>query len=757
MLIARTLPRTLSSLPVEAATTLGRARDRARRFAAVDPDAELATADALSLRLLAAAALAIAFICLLILPSGPHESDETQSWVVALVLAVPLGFLLGAVQERRLAAAAPAAAARAVAIGIVVLALALMIRRLGHGERGYHLLVLAAAAFALAAPFLAARQWRRPDDADATTPRVLAAIWALAIAILFTPTHAWHLSNLIPALLLAAVVVALFLRFGEASLLAGRARLAVDVVLALLLIGVVVQLPPLGPYIQTLVYHQGFFLGPANDVLHGRAMMATAWSQYGYGLIDALGGVFKVVPIGFGTMMLITLTVTAAEYVCAYVTLRLAGLGQLLVVVTLAVAACGNLFAPLEVYLLYPSAGPIRFGLPYLIVLAAVIGARWPARQRPARIAMLLVLALCAAWSFETFTYGAITYGCVALVESLARPGGWVRPLVRRAIEGIAACVAALVLFSLVTLALDGHLDWGPYYEYLKLYTTGELGALPVIVFSAGPQMAAVIFLTAVAVVWLVRRRPGALEAPIAIALAGFTGIALSTFTYYLGRSHPNNLLVIMVPTVILTGLWAHVLLRAPKNNWRTAALVGLVFGWSVIAVAAWPSIKEKWHTTALSLVAPHNGGSLRQQVSEYADNPPLNPLAPLGTRLLDRYWAPGEPALVMTEQDLTTEVLLRSGRRNLLPISHPAEDVIIESSFPRVRQSARDVKPGTLMLFSPAPEPAGQVTPVTELPKDYNELQNAARGILEQRFEFEPVAGSPSTLEVVRLVPRPG
>jgi hypothetical protein len=710
--------------------------------------------DSVGLRLLACTALAVALVCLLILPAGPKESDETWSWVLAFALALPLGFLAARYQERRLAQAAPAAASRALAAGVLLLAVAFMLRRIGSGERPEHAILLLATLAALAAPLAAARIWRDPDDRDTLPGRAIAAVWLAGLAAIFVPSHALRPANLVPALILTALLVLAFRAIPRRGL-HGWARHAVDAVLCLLIFLAAIQLPLIAPYVQTVVYHQGFFLGPVNDVLHGRAMLGGAWSQYGVGLIDGLALVFTAVPIGYGTMMLVVVVVTAAEYLCVYAILRLSGLGQILTALTVVIAAAGNLFSPLLVYLLYPSAGPIRFGMPYLIVLAAVLGARFPARARAARIAILALLALGAVWSFETFTYCAVTYGCLVLVEALAENTQVFRRVLRGALVGIAVCIAALAVFSLVTLALDSRVEWGPYFEYLKLYTTGELGALPVVVFSAGPIMAATVFLTGVSLLWMVYRDPAAIEPPIRNALAGFTGLAMGMFTYYLGRSHPNNLLVILVPVIVLTGLWVQVLLRSRAGNWRTLGLAVFALGWSMIAVASWPSVKDKWHTTALALAVPGSGGSLRDQVDEYADNPSFNLLAPLGVKMLARHFPPGAPALVLTQQDLTTEILVRADRRNLLPISHPPEDVLIESSFDRVRASAETIPAGTLMLFSPVPDPAGRVSPVTELPLDYNLLQLEALSVLEQRFDFERVEGSPGTLEIVRLVPK--
>ena len=333
------------------------------------------------------------------------------------------------------------------------------------------------------------------------------------------------------------------------------------------------------------------------------------------------------------------------------------------------------------------------------------------------------------------------------LAQALEARTGVARRVARGAALGLAISAAAVALFSLVTVALASSLDWGPYFEYLKLYTiVGGLGHLPFVLFSAGPIMVGDVIFTAVAVVWLVRRYPDVLEPPVASpspASPGWLSAALPTT--WGASTHPNNLLVIMVPTIAITGLWTHVLLRSRPGAWRTLAVGALAIGWAVIVVAGWPSVKEKWHTTALALALPHQGDSLRHELEAYADNPVFQPPAPLGVEMLARHLPPHTPALVLTYPDLTTEILIRAGRRNLLPISNPWEDNLISSSFGRVRQAAELVPAGTLLLTSPL------------VPGEYLPLQVLALTILHVRFNFEPVetrgAGS-GTLELVRLVP---
>ncbi len=701
--------------------------------------------DSAALRLLACGAFVVLVVCLLVLPQGPSESAETSFWVLAFAVALPAGLVVAARQARSLSAAAPAAAIRALAAGLAMLALALLFRRAGTGDQLHHGLLAIAALGALAAPFLAARRWRDPSDEVDEIASAIAFVAVVSIVLLFVPRGALRPGALVPALLLTAALL-LAIRLRGRLQVPRPLRLGLDGVICAVVALAVIQLPDLVPHTGDVALHHGFFLGPANDVLHGRAMLAGAWSQYGVGAIDALALAFTVLPIGFGTLALVVAAAMVAQYLCAYLILRLAGLGQVLTLVSIAVAGAGSLFATIEVYVAYPSNSPLRFGLPYLIVLCAVIAARYPRRARPARLAALLVLGIAAIWSFETFAYCGATYGALVLVEAMRSGDDVLRRVLRAAAAGLAASALAVALFSLFTLVLSGQLDWGPYFEYLRLYSVDEFSQLPIVFFSAGPLMAAAIFASAVGVLWLVREYPRALEPQMAAAIAGFTGIAAMTFTYYLGRSHPNNLLVLLLPVVALGGLWIQVLSVPPVARWRTACSAALALGMAMIAVAAWPSVEHKWKSTALALSVP-GGESLGQAYSRLHDNPVLDSRAPAGARILAERLPAGAPALVLTDPNLTTEILFSAGRRNLLPISHPPEDVLIESSQGRVRAASERVPAGTLLLTSPLPGTPGA--------EDLERLRMIALAVLQRRFAFQLLERTPEGLELVRLVKR--
>ena len=528
----------------------------------------------------------------------------------------------------------------------------------------------------------------------------------------------------------------------------------VDIAICGLIALVVVQFPDITAHAPSVIENHNFFIGPANDVLHGRAMLAGAWSQYGVGLIDALALTFTVVPIGYGTLSLVIVALTTGLYLCVYVTMRLAGLSQALALLTVTVAVAGNLFAPLDVYVSWPSDTPLRFGLPYLLIFCAVVCARYPARAQPMRVVSLVVLGVAAMWSFETFIYCAGTYGSLVLVEAISVGTDVARRTLRGAVLGLTVSAAAVALLSLFTALLAGSLDWEPYFHYLRLYSVQGVSQLPVVFYSAGPLMGAAIFSSAVLLLWLVPARPGALPPQMCAALAGFTGMAAVTFTYYLGRSHPNNLLVLLVPAVALGGLWTQVLLTAPRVRWTSAAIATIVLAGAMVVVSAWPSVEMQWRDTALGLVVPGSGNSLQGSLDRLAGNPVLNPKAPEGVELLADHLPPHAPALVLAEPNLTTEILIRSGRRNVLPMSNPPEDALIASSRGRILAASEQVPPGTFLLTSSVPGQSGEIAPV-EATDELNGLQQVALSALQRHFEFQPVEWTYDGLELMRLVPR--
>src|SRR4029079_7247111 len=100
-----------------------------------------------------------------------------------------------------------------------------------------------------------------------------------------------------------------------------------------------------------------------------------------------------------------------------------------------------------------PQSGPLRFGMPMLLILVAVAGERFPRRTRAARITTAAIVGLSSVWSWEASP--STTFVCLAVagVQAwLSSPSGWLRVLAHRCLDAVLGCAIAHALFAGATL-----------------------------------------------------------------------------------------------------------------------------------------------------------------------------------------------------------------------------------------------------------------------------------------------------------------
>jgi hypothetical protein len=750
----------------------------------VSTESRLRPVENVAVHVLSSAAAFVALACaVLVLSGGPSKKLDTGLWVMAFAIALPLGTFLGARQDRRLAATPQPITRWALAFGASLLMFGLVLLRLLQTGSAQHTVLGLLAVAAYGVTELAARRpaiFGRLEARPAWAP-VVVGVSAIVIMIglfLVTPITRWALAvglgrsflslvlvgvALIAVVVLAGVAVAAVLVLDRRTPRAWRRRLF-DVGLCVVLSMVVFQVKLMPDY--PFVHHHNFYLGPVNDMAHGRTMLVDIWAQYGVGVYYALLAALSVLPLNHGGLVLLLSTVMAAQYVLVYATLRTAIRSQALVIAAVGAAVMANIFGEVHSYAAYPSVGPLRFGLPYLVVAAAVAAARWPQRARAMRVGQFVVIAIAAVWSFETFVYTAVTWFALAALLAFGRPRAGLRVFVRELAAAAAVSVGTVLALTIGTrVAAGAWPDWSGYFAYVLLYSVGEFSNLPLDFWSPALLMAAVIFLSAVGVVSVARDERVPASGPVLAGLAGFTGLASSTFTYFLGRSHPNNLLVLLLPICALGCLWASIFL-APREQdrraWRVVPLAFVLVVAASLTVFSSPFAVQKWHQTAFAQAVPFadghlpgNGGlSLRTSLEDlWAGRTFDDSIVDNGAMLLQRYDPRDGPALVVVGQ--TTEILLKVRRVNLLPISNPEEDsLIISRVWPRIVAAIDAVPDGTILLTSTIQPQTGPRQPWNwSIPSP---ILQRALAELQHRFDFQVLESSPDGLQVVRLHLRP-
>ena len=711
-----------------------------------------------------------------------RQDAETTLYVVAFFVILPASVLLvpriaDAVARGPHREALPGLAALLVAglaLGVVLVRLSSVVRG-GGGKAALLAMLCAWGAVAAALLWQAAsgRPWRLGGRLAALERPLALAAGVLALGTLLTVTRLASLDPvvvLLGALLVAAVVLiawraGLEPRWGRG----GHVGLALDalaVALMLLAIPDLVLIRPEDPHASVLdrfvtgviQFHHDFLLGPANQVLGGHALLVDNASQYGVGSIYFLSGWFELVPIGYGTMALLDGLLTALLFVAGYGLLRLAGTGRILAGSALAVGVIALVLSRVYPVGALPQEGPLRFGLPLLVILAGVAAERLPRRAAACDAAALATLALSSVWSLEAFALTAATLAVVVVTRAWLQPAGERgRLLVRTAVTAVASCIAAQLVFAAVTLAATGELpDWGQYFAFLHAFLLGELGNLTYdfVRWSPGLAVGAGYLASATALLLLVlrRRELAVSERTAVVAIAGTTAYGIFQFAYFVDRSAPHVLPYVCLPLLLAGALWLALILRI-----RTPAasrLAPYALAWAaalavLLLAGAWDSANDRIGDTALAHVVPGGEGPVAA-VDRLVHFPPLTPAASEGERMLKRF-LPGERlSLVLAQPNVTNETLMRSGRSNRLPIADAWEDSFVtDETVPAISNAVDSLRPGQRLLLdsgmvlvlaalraNPGLDPLRPAVPGSPAAP----VQVFALAELRRRFRLEPI-----------------
>ncbi len=487
-------------------------------------------------------------------------------------------------------------------------------------------------------------------------------------------------------------------------------RAAIDVLVPVVLLLVVNDLSYTVPFGDVL-HHLNFYVGPTNDVLHGKTVLVDTFSQYGVGVVYALAALFALpgMRLGYGPLELVISVATALQVAALYLLLRITVRSQLIAVVAVVVAVMWSVFDTIS-FVSYPSGGVLRFGPPFLLVVLLAIAARRPA-SRGLALASLVAFAICSVWSVEVLVYGCAAAGAFVLSQAaLARDPRQLRRLGGFALAALAA-VAPRVLGTLLRAGQAPSLT--VYWSYLEVYAKSHLAWVPLAPFSPSLLLALALLASgAAAAVLSVTGERTARERRTLPVIAALTALGAAEFTWFLDRSFEGVEPKLGLTIIAAGALWLDLLLadRARPARGR-AALIALLCGSAGLLMVA----SDNAATTALgsSALAALTGtatfpsglyglgtdASLGARLAVVWSSPIASgPPAERGAESLMRRYD-SRPVVVLLAPELTTEVLVRSGRTNALPMATPSQDGIVPNAASRLGGALARLPSGTLLL----------------------------------------------------------
>lgn len=536
------------------------------------------------------------------------------------------------------------------------------------------------------------------------------AVGALAVAAYpFLPASHRDAAFLAESALAGGALALVLVRAGSRQSARGL-RLAVDLLVPVLLLLLVNDLSYTVPF-GDAQHHLDFYVGPVNDVLHGKTVLVNTFSQYGVGVVYALAALFALpgMHLGYGPMQLVISVATALELIGLYVLLRLTVRSQLLAVLAVVVAVAWSVFNTMS-FVSYPSSGVLRFGAPFALVVLLAVAARRPT-ARARRLAALVAFAVCAIWSIEVFAYAIAGAGAFVLSEAaLARD----RRVPRRLAPYAVAAALAMAALVLATLLRSGQLPgFGTYFSYVTAYAKSHIAWLPLASFSPSILLALGLLASAAAAASLsLSGVSTARERRSLPLIAAVTAVGVAEFTWFLDRSFEGAEPKLGLTAIVAAALWLDLLLagRAPLARGRAALVALLCVAAAMLTVGSISATTTALGKSALATLTgagtfqPGQFGlardaSLGRRLAVIWSSPVASSQpAEFDAESLLRRYASG-PAVVLLAPEMTTEVLVRSNRTNALPMATPSQDGIVPDAARRFVAPLRRLPAGTLLL----------------------------------------------------------
>lgn len=396
---------------------------------------------------------------------------------------------------------------------------------------------------------------------------------------------------------------------------------SIDVVIVLIILAFILQhslnfsvLRDNGDY-TAIRHHWGAYIGPSETVLSGARLLYDIPAQYGFGPTLAIAaacgdncwiGMYWITAVA---SIIYALLVTAA----AGVIVRNVDNSWTYAVTLLAAAAACMLWTSYPPQLAGPWSFPSTGGLRFVPLAAMLLFILWsesrPAERRPSRLYGHALWCLGAIWSPEAAFYLSFVWWPYLLWRA---GGASARPF--RAAAVAALEIAGVVAGLLIVFIAAFHLIYGvnPSLDVYVAYVVNPTGPQPPNPLGSFWFFAFAVAVGVSAAALLIgdKIKGGGFGSLFACVLSLF-----AVFSYYIGRSHDNNILNIM-PFLVLA--LAAVQSFAPLPSLSRSARVALAstlaavmfFGWS-----AWrqTSPADYANTTTVASMAYLRGPSAEQ------------------------------------------------------------------------------------------------------------------------------------------------
>lgn len=486
------------------------------------------------------------------------------------------------------------------------------------------------------------------------------------------------------------------------------------------------------PAFSTDLVHQNHVLGPVSDLMFGKSLLVDSNCQYGVFFNYFVMACFAVIPISLQGLSLIAMILYVIQYTVVFAILRFLTNSSVWAFLSLLVIMLMNFFATLGGEIsAFPSLGPLRFLWPLLLVYVFVWRAGDASRENLWLNLGRALVGVMSIWSFETFAYTLAAYIGVTGYEILAQPKALRQKL--WALIKNWALVVPYILGAHMLLALNIHLrsgqwpQWSHYLDYVFLYSAGGWGTMAVAPWTPWILFCIVPFTVLVKAGWDIVQ--GGSKAANFSLVVGLAFLSVMEFTYFLGRSHINNIYHVSTPVLLLMSYGLNRI--KPEGEYQPFYRSFLFISYFAVFF--------------LVFNIGHNMLSKLSARSRHYANWPANfrksPSVPQTTealKLIDKYAKDKKRIAIFIDPDATTESLYLSRKVHVFPTQYSRQEEICPSAKARVLNFKHDLKAGDVIFVA----------------RESSEFQEQIVKGLQEQFKFIVRERSPSEIFVFELAP---
>src|SRR3989338_6147244 len=167
------------------------------------------------------------------------------------------------------------------------------------------------------------------------------------------------------------------------------------------------------------------------------------------------------------------------------------------------------------------------------------------------------------------------------------------------------------------------------------------------------------------------------------VIIAGLTGMSIAQFTYFLGRSHPNNLFHISIPLIVIAACVIVYLSREASRGtagFSLSFIYGGFFAMMMLSLNLSPAVFEKLGARF------YEYSRINKHIQDFFERKPTNAKVAETLYLIDKYVKMDNRIAVFTAPDDASEALILSRKSNVYPVSHVIQDTEIGTLDPRTQ-----------------------------------------------------------------------